>query len=338
MATFRYGYRRLARDDYDGTLNLSEILDGFGEWGAEGWELVCIKEDVAFFKKRTYSEEENALSNIDYDLERVLERLRSLESRETILIALLQDLVEKINPDSVALAALKLETAPEEAPVAPRAEAEEEETTAEATEGEAVKEDAPEEAVKEDAPEEEAPESRPTDYLIPGFADEHIELVMRGYEEEDKSLELFSRLVGYGGLLPTQSATGHYTHMLEALYRYYENDPNEKIAVCFKDALNRMALYLSSTGTLETLNKIAHASVTVAEGTDAFFYILSAELANERSGKSPFRVAEIKEFIEIFAGKIKEDPELYEDEALVDKLRAHIARVQQKFDIDCETV
>ena len=102
MAQFQYRWIDLSKDFYA----YGKICD----WGQDGWELVCIYNDIAYFK-RPYCGAETSLDNIDNEItelkDKVEELTKQLKYRDAILIGLVEALAEKFCPDSKFLASFK---------------------------------------------------------------------------------------------------------------------------------------------------------------------------------------------------------------------------------------
>ena len=166
-------------------------------------------------------------------------------------------------------------------------------------------------------------------------ADEYVAEQLEGYENCDKSFELFIGILGVSSLLPCQSEDGHRRNMIEALYRVYNKNPNDKIKDCYIRAINRMALYFSSPDAFSQLKNVANTSMTIGKATDVFFDIAIMQLAFEKDGTAPFAVDEMEEFLQIFVKQIKENPELSEDKDLIAKIRKYANHIRQEYSLNC---
>lgn len=308
--------------DYEGAF--------FSTVGKDGWELISDDGVNMRFKRIVNDEPEesynyssyNCDNNSDYDddddgetefyLEQINDVLSDLNKRieqvrytESIILALLQDIAEKVCPDSLALLDLKQlmsEAKSDTEPKTPVAK--------------------------------ETQEQPKTNDMIAGFADEHIEVAFAGYENEDKTLDLFARLAGLAGFLPHQSAEDHFAYMIQAVYRFYNKELNEKVKECYCKAINSMACYFSSPATIETLNTMAVNAMTVSSATDIFFGVAIKQLSFEQSNDSPFVVEEMSEFINIFVNQVNENPDLSSDNELMAKIEKHIKYIKQEFGLN----
>ncbi len=225
------------------------------------------------------------------------ERLATLQKQQMILTGLLQSLAEKICPDAPFVQSLQAELAA------------------------ASKEQA--------APVTIAGETFAEDPKIAGFADEHMELIMKGYEEEDKSLNLFAVLVGFGFTLPLQTPKDHQRYMMKALYRYYEKHTDEKLAECYTAALQKASRYLSSPESIQQLNGATKASLTIAEAADTFFNIAITQLEFEKQSIAPFKVSQVADFVKAFVEHMLTEPTVLSDDALTAKIKAYLATLHQ---------
>lgn len=316
---------------------------GFSDWeegflrtlGSDGWELLSddgknmrfkrvVEDEPEYvpasepdysFNDYSYDDDDDD-SNTKFYLEQINNILSNFNTKieqikytETVVLALLQDIAEKICPESPALADLKQLMSAANADT-------ETETPASKTE----------ETVAEEP--RENPEEND---MLAGFADEHIEAAFAGYEDEDKTLDLFARLAGLAGLLPHQSAENHFSYMIQAVYRFYNKEQNEKIKACYCRTLNAMACYFSSPATIETLNTMAVTPMTVSSATDIFFGIAIKQLAFEQSNNSPFVVDEMNEFIRMFVDQITENSDLSSDGELMKKIENYTKYIEEKF-------
>ena len=166
-------------------------------------------------------------------------------------------------------------------------------------------------------------------------ADERVAEQLEGYENCDKSFELFISILGFSDLLPCQNEDGHRHNMIEALYRFYNKNPNDKIKDCYIRAINRMALYFSSSDAISQLKKIVQTSMTIEEATDVFFNIAIKQLAFEKDGTAPFVVDEMEKFLQVFVKQIKENPELPENKDLIAKIRKYADHILQEYGLNC---
>ena len=166
-------------------------------------------------------------------------------------------------------------------------------------------------------------------------ADERVAEQLEGCENCDKSFELFVDILGFSSLLPCQNEDGHRHNMIEAFYRVYNKNPKDKIKDCYIRAINRMALYFSSSDAISQLKKIVQTSMTIEEATDVFFNIAIKQLAFEKDGTAPFVVDEMEEFLQIFVKQIKENPELPENKDLIAKIRKYANHILQEYGLNC---
>ena len=166
-------------------------------------------------------------------------------------------------------------------------------------------------------------------------ADERVAEQLEGYENCDKSFELFISILGFSDLLPCQNEDGHRHNMIEALYRFYNKNPNDKIKDCYIRAINRMALYFSSPDAISQFKAIVNTSRTIEETTDAFFNIAIKQLAFEKDGTAPFVVDEMEKFLQVFVKQIKENPELSEDKNLIAQIRKYANHILQEYGLSC---
>lgn len=300
-------YNSFLGHDIDSTDICKSSLEVLQRLGKNGWELMDESSTEMRFKRVVEDNPSEQLAQLRNTLGNIANEIAEINYKETLRLALLQDLVEKLYPESKALAALKLEF-----------------------EGVEKSEVKPNECKKEPVvidPEIDAQTKK--------FADEHVEEQLDGYEDSDKSLELFTIIVGFSRLLPLQTIDSHHRYMIEALYRFYNKNPNDKIKDCYIRAINRMALYLSTPDTISQLNEIAKTSMTIEEATDAFFNIAIKQLAFEKDGTAPFVVNEMEEFLQIFVKQIKENPELSEDKDLTAKIRKYANHILQEYALNC---
>lgn len=311
--------------------------------GDDGWELISDRGSVLRFRREAEEEQaewavdfeddeesegfsgeaadelKDCLRELSAEVRAIRRELSMLKAGNTILSGLLQALVEKFCPDSPFLLSLKEEMGPD-------AGAPEQSAAAKKNEGK-------ESLAGGEVAEEEKPFSE--DARISGFADEHVERILNGYQDEDKSLELFSVLIGLAGHLPLCSGREHPCYLLKALYRYYSARKDERIAECLRETMKKTALYCSSPGVLAQLNEISGASMTVAEAAEAFFALVTAQLAFEKSGEAPFAVAELEECLGSFAQRVKNDPELQGDEALAETVEEKLNYLRERYGLDC---
>ena len=164
--------------------------------------------------------------------------------------------------------------------------------------------------------------------LLQSFADEYIELAMNGYSSEDRSMDLFSILliVKIKSTLPKDQC---YQYLLKSLYNYYTKNQDEKIELCYSDAIDKLVSCLSSKENIKTLTSYMD-SLTVEKSIDIFFEIIQTELDYQKVHLSPFKTLKIAESIQMFKKNIKRDP-------VLSAKREIISSVEKRADLIFET-
>lgn len=327
MINYEYNWKKI---NYDKIFPLNDVFDD--EIVEEGWEFAGKIDDFAVFKRAYENDIECGIDNIEYELDKINSKLEELKSREVVLIGLVQALVEKFCPDSEFLLSLKANmglenNSPEKNIPSVKSQIVKEKNTV-------TNHDSDIQTTKEECNNIVKQESFVKDNIISDFADEHIEKIMNGYQDEDKSLGLFAIIVGFGVLLPYSTIEYHHRYMIKALYRYYTKNQDEKIVDCFVEALNIASMYLSSPITIKQLNEITESSISIADGIDAFFDIIIAQLDFEKNTTSPFKVSQISEFIKIFMEQIKNNTDLYDNIELMAKIEQYSKCIQQKHNLE----
>ena len=164
--------------------------------------------------------------------------------------------------------------------------------------------------------------------LIQSFADEYIELAMKGYVHEDRSMDLFTILL-IGKINSTLPKDQCYQYLLKSLYDYYAKNQDEKIEVCYSNAIDNMVYYLSSKESIETLKTYAD-DLTIESSIDIFFDIVQTELCYQKDHLSPFKTLKLAEVIQMFEKNIKKDP-------VLSAKRVIISSVEKRADLIFET-
>ena len=146
------------------------------------------------------------------------------------------------------------------------------------------------------------------DNLLQSFANEYIELAMKGWAYEDRSMDLFTimLIVKLNSTLPTDQC---YQYLLKSLYNYYIKNQDVKIELCYGEAINKLVYYLSSKESIEALTTYVN-SLTIETSIDIFFEIIQTELDYQKVHQSPFKTLKIAESIKMFKKNIKKDPVL----------------------------
>lgn len=295
MATFEYGWIAMQRD-CDGDIDHYSSVELMREMGDDGWELVCIYDNVAYFKRACpdYDSVEENVSRIDTNVGNNWCLLMEIKE-------LLQTLVDNTMPVSGgSLGSLAQQAAKD---------------------------------TETDAP---AP-ATDTEAMLCGFADEHVALALDGYEEEPKSIELFSIIVGLGGLLPSATEAEHHRHIVRAVYRYYrEKENDDRVRVRFEETLICMAHYLSSAEALTILSEKANKALTLSESLEIFFDVVNAVLAYEKDGTAPFIVGEMAVSVGLFAQLVKIHPDFVDNEEMMNRVTAHIDHLREEYGIETE--
>lgn len=357
----KFRYTKIKMPDYYDAQDIKRTLNEYGE---KGWELMEREGDTFFFKrtieepqKTYYSEIEETIGVLSTGFVALGKEFSSLQAKENIIIGLLQELAEKFCPDSKILQSLKAQMEVDSNPdfkvnlSTPSESAPEikEDITKNETDlsfDSSVREIETADAKGNETPEtqetentEETVSQKDTESLIDeytlGFADQHIEHVMKDYQHEDKSPFLFSIMCGFGGILPQQSIQSHCEHMVKALYRYYEkNSSDKKIKECFENALSNCASYLSSPATIDLFNEISDSAVTVEEASDIFFSIVSAQLQQEKNGTAPFTIDETADHIKSYMDEIKTNSDTCDNEELISKTEEHLKSLRENFGLE----
>ena len=169
--------------------------------------------------------------------------------------------------------------------------------------------------------------SLPND-MMQSFADEFVELAMKGYAYEDRSMDLFTILliVKQKSVIPKEQC---YQYLLKSLYDYYAKNQDEEIEVCYSKAIDKLVYYLSSKESIETLKNYVD-TLTIESSVDFFFEIIQAELDYQKSHLSPFKTLKIAEAIKMFKKCIRKDP-------VLSTKRVLIASVEKRTDLIFET-
>ena len=147
------------------------------------------------------------------------------------------------------------------------------------------------------------------------MADVRIEKVMELYIEENNYMALFVALRGDGfwKLELTPGAGHNYYYIMEAIYRYHNAKPEDKIDKYYEETLMRLSRLCSS-----------EKSVSV------FLSIVVAELDYKKQGISPFEINMI-EVLNLCREQLRTDPKLYKEEKTMEKVREYDKYINQKY-------
>ena len=136
------------------------------------------------------------------------------------------------------------------------------------------------------------------------MADIRIEKVMEFYKNENNDMVLYLALMGdsFWKLEVTPGAGHNYYYIIEAIYRYYLKNPEDRIDEYFSNTIKHMAKH----------------SFSLRDITN-FLNIVIAELDNEKQKISPFKI-NVVEILKIFSERLKIEPKLYNEGDIIEKV------------------
>lgn len=276
MARFEYTHYELPRTWDGSSIDYDYGVSQMDEMGANGWELVCIYDNIAYFKRACpdYDSVEENVSRIDTNVGNNQLLLREIRD-------LLQTLVDNTMPVSGgSLGALAQQAAKDTETDAP----------APATDTEAMLCGFADEHVA---------------LALNGYedADKSLEL-----------LAIVVGLAGL--LLTTTAEEHHRHIVNAVYRYYQANGDDDKVKICFSETLNHMACYLSNAAVLTALNENAQTGLTLSDGIEIFFDVVDVVLSCEKNGTAPFVVDEMTTYVNLFIAQLKNQPDAVDEEMM----------------------
>lgn len=136
-------------------------------------------------------------------------------------------------------------------------------------------------------------------------------------QSENPYIVLFLALNGSGAYkLENRPGYGHrYDHIIRAIYRYDEKNPQFNIEKHYIDALRFICEKISST----------------YESSSKFFLYIIEELGNQKEGISPFKRDTYVQILESFMEQVKNRPYMFEDRQIVMKINEYLIYVQNNY-------
>jgi hypothetical protein len=180
--------------------------------------------------------------------------------------------------------------------------------------------------VSETAPKQETIDSN--DAILIQTAKALIKVAMEAKTKEDcyKCLAL-ALLEG-----AREGKVGSFGFLLYALYQHYNTTNDPRAEECYNIALNLLTVNLNSSDNINFLKTIKP-FLTPSISVISFFELITAELALQKDGTSPFKNLELKEFIDIFIRGFKKDPELSTNNTLIQIVNFYVEILRDEYNI-----
>ena len=162
------------------------------------------------------------------------------------------------------------------------------------------------------------------------LADQRVELAMSYDDEETAAMSLFASFGGAAGKLG--DGTDNYNYILNALYRYYKNNPDERVEKIYQRTLNLTASLALSDNIKSIQSLIEFLTPEVA--AEWLFNMVMSEMYYRNGEVSPFESIDLKDLVEYYLDGIKNDVEFYADIEVLDKIREYVKILQERYEMD----
>ena len=167
------------------------------------------------------------------------------------------------------------------------------------------------------------------DGMLASIADDRVAFALNR-DEEEAHMSFFSIYAGLPDKLG--EGTDHYNYILNALYRYCKEHPNEDNENFFQRVINFAASLLSDNEALETIKKDAE-FLTPELGAEIFFNMIISELYYENGEVSPFRSLELKKAVEYYINTVGENSVLSQNNELVEKIIDYTTILKERYEM-----
>ena len=156
-----------------------------------------------------------------------------------------------------------------------------------------------------------------SDLILNKMADQRVQYAMDDYKKENNKMGLYAALYGFGRYkLEIKPESGHnYYLIMEAIFRYYKNNPNSDIDKLY---YNTLLLLANTCSNIETVSM--------------FIRTISVQLDYQKRKICPFNV-NINVLLKTFKETIQKNKELIKDSRFINTMNSYNDLFNEKYGI-----